>query len=191
MPSTSNKRNKALNRLKAFASPWVATNRPFVMSMSQRPTCWECRKSCIGGESIDGRNTRGFEEKNHIVWIRGLIIADDTMKTHWLGKHPNTVSFSSFFNFFRTKHAVLMNQWIKNAPGRSRKRGAGRARGPEGFCWGCLFGTRKKQLDWLIDHDLRIYTIFMYIWIYMDVIYMFMSVRHRGVREWPPHKGFW
>ena len=52
MPSTSNKRNKALNRLKAFASPWVATNRPFVMSMSQRPTCWECRKSCIGGEAL-------------------------------------------------------------------------------------------------------------------------------------------
>lgn len=46
---------------------------------------------------MEGIYKRVLKKSSNIVWIRGLIIADDTMKTHRLGKHPNTISFSSFF----------------------------------------------------------------------------------------------
>ena len=128
---------------------------------------------------MEGMPQEGFEENLHIVWIRGLIIADDTMKTHWLGKHPNTVSFSSFFLDETCLVDESMNQWIKNAPGRSRKRGAGRARGPEGFCWGCLFGTRKKN-SWI---DQLIMTWEYYFYVHMNLYGCYLHV-HVSATSW-------
>lgn len=114
-----------------------------------------------------------FWRNLHIVWIRGLIIADDTMKTHWLGKHPNTISFSSFFIFLRTKHAVLMHQWINESKTLQAEAGSEALAGLgdlKDFVGGVFLGLEKKQLDWSIDHDLRILFLCTY-----EVIWMWFT----------------
>lgn len=135
----------------------------------------------LGGESIDGRNTRGFEE----IFILYGSEAWSLRMIQW--RHIGWVNIRTLYPslLFWTKHAVLMHQWINESKTLQAEAGSEALAGLgdlKDFVGVVFLGLEKKQLDWSIDHDLRILLLCTYefIWIWM----LFTCSRQCDIMMW-------
>lgn len=120
-----------------------------------------------------------LKKSSNIVRIRGLIIADDTMKTHWLGKHPNTVSFSSFLG--RNMRCWCINESMNQK--RSRQKQEARRWQGSGT-WRILLGVSfwDSKNSW-IDQLMMTWEYYFYVHMKLYGCYLHVHVSATSWRE--------